>query len=198
MRVRIEELQAAEKTYLTKIATLEQKCRENKERLRILSSKYNKDLADKDLKLEAKNHELNDLSIKYQKLKGIKAALDMKISSYRKLYESEKQPLNISVSLNNNNKATSASYPKTSKSQLPQVKKRRLQEDIQFTEASSQYKLTQQNTLGVEIDHHDQSGKQVCLVNTTIKKVNISNFLNFMDINWLITKYIVMIPEINF
>ena len=145
-----------------------------------MSSKYNKDLADKDNELETKNHELHDLMIEYQELYDIKVALDMEISAYRKLLESEEQRLNISnisVSLNNNNNgAASASYLETSKSQSPRVKKRRLQEDAQSEEASSQYIQTQQNTSGIEIDNHDQSGKQVRLVNTTTKEVNISGW----------------------
>jgi lamin B len=199
LRVRVDELQVEEKNYLKKIATLEQKCRDNEEKLRNLSQKYSKDMTDKDKDIEVKNQELHTMMIEYQDLQDIKVALDMEIAAYRKLLESEEQRLNISnISTSHmgggGGGAGGASYLEASKTQSPtrSGKKRRLQDDSLSVGASTsaaagnifaaeesllgQYIQTQQNTSGIEIDTHDQSGRQVRLVNKTTKEINVSGW----------------------
>ena len=195
LRIRVEELQVEEKNYIKKIATLEQKCRDNEEKLRNLNQKYSKDIADKDRDIEVKNKELHDMMVEYQELYDIKVALDMEISAYRKLLESEEQRLNISnisTSQHGGGGAAGASYLETSKAQSPtRSKKRRLQDDSLnagpstsvagagslFEESlQTQYIQTQQNTSGIEIDMHDQTGKQVRLINKTNKEINVSGW----------------------
>lgn len=190
LRTRVEELQVDEKNYIKKIATLEQKCRDNEDKLRALNAKYSKDMSDKEKDIELKNKELHDMMMEYQELYDIKVALDMEISAYRKLLESEEQRLNISnISTMGNtvNQNASASFLETSSSSKSPTraggKKRRLQDTQQlgsdeFTSstASQQYIQTQQNTCGIEIDQHDQSGKQVRLINSTNKEISLSGW----------------------
>lgn len=188
LRVRVEELERDQKTDLKKIAVLEQKCRDNEEKIRNFNQKHAQDMADKERDLELKNSELRDLMVEYQELYDVKIALDMEISAYRKLLESEEQRLNIS-NVSHHHAASSsiagqlgASYLETSKSS-PRAKRKRLSDNaphassvLREEESTASFLETEHNTSGIQIGEHDMTGKQVKLVNTTDKEVNLSGW----------------------
>jgi chromosome segregation ATPase len=200
LRIRVTELESDQKNEIKKIASLELKCRDYEEKIRNLNQRYSKDIADKDRDIEIKNTELHEMMNEYRELYDIKIALDMEIAAYRKLLESEEQRLNISSFSTSQMHATGsgapqlgASYLENSKTTSPRggvAKKRRLQDasgggggeasaasggtsHFLTNELQSSYLQTQENTSGIEIDTHDQMGKQVRLLNTQTKDVNL-------------------------
>ncbi len=197
-RSKSEELQNEVRALQAKLASHETKQRELEDRLLANNGKHARDIADREAEIQRLNKELNELLLEYQELHDIKIALDMEISAYRKLLESEEQRLNIS-NLHNSflaDQSAAAGGANTSRG----AKKRRLTTALDFDESnisvsspasssSSVYTQSHSSTSGIEIAEHDFEGRCVRLLNTNDKDVSLGGWVIRRNADTQMTEY---------
>jgi lamin B len=190
-RARSEELISEVRSLQIKITSHETKHRELEDRLSANNGKHARDIADREAEIQRLNKELNELLLEYQELHDIKIALDMEISAYRKLLESEEQRLNIShqhSQLSSSFLGADQSAAANGSSASRGSKKRRLTAALDFDESalsagaavstsSAHYTQSHTSSSGIEIAEHDFEGRQIRLLNTNDKDVAIGGWV---------------------
>lgn len=181
-RGRNDELVAELRSLQSKLAQSETKQRELEDRLGKLNAKQERDMADREAEIQQLRKDMNDLLLEYQELYDIKIALDMEISAYRKLLESEEQRLNLS-SVSHHQSTLGGSFIDTSTASMGRgaAKKRRITSGTDSYEetassSSATYIQSHQTSCGLEIGEHDFEGKQITLTNTSDKEINVGGW----------------------
>lgn len=178
--------------YVTEIKSLqnkqsvnETKLRDLEEKLKKIGQKHEKEMSEKEDEITLLRKELQDVLLEYQELYDIKIALDMEITAYRKLLESEEQRLNISSSLHQSNLGNSfmSGEPvnSTVAASTRSGKKRKMATSLDQDDSilsGNQMNVTQSHSTecGIEIGEHEFDGKYVKLTNTTDKDIQLSGW----------------------
>ncbi len=196
-RAKSEELQGEVRALQAKVASHESKQRELEDRLLANNGKHARDIADREAEIQRLNKELNELLLEYQELHDIKIALDMEISAYRKLLESEEQRLNIS-NMHSQISFLADQSGAANTSGARGAKKRRLTAALDFDESnisvasatsSSVYTQSHTSSSGIEIAEHDFEGRCVRLLNTNDKDVAVGGWVLRRNADTAMTEY---------
>ena len=199
-RSRCDEFQAEIRTLQGKVAAGEAKQRELEDRVSKANGKHEREMAEREAEIQQLRKELNEMLLDYQELYDIKIALDMEISAYRKLLESEEQRLNISSQqsqlLSGSFLGDASTATAVGGSAARQGKKRRITQSLDLEESlssssssSSVYTQSHETTCGVEIAEHDFEGRCVKLRNANDKDVSIGGWLLKRNADNQMTEY---------
>ncbi|CAF0828621.1 unnamed protein product [Brachionus calyciflorus] len=187
-RIKCDEYQSEIKILQNKVNSTEAKLKEAEDKIKKMTAKHEKDISDKEDEIDKVRKEIQDVLLEYQELYDIKIALDMEITAYRKLLESEEQRLNISASLHQSNLGTSflSGEPVNSTGVAASTrsgKKRKMassldQDDSILSSNAHQMNVTQsqKTECGIEIAEHEFDGKYVRIKNTTDKDINLQGW----------------------
>jgi len=185
-RSKLEESQTDFNNLQNKLANNETRIKDLEDKLRKANAKYDSDMADKDAETESARKELSVLLLDYQELYDIKIALDMEITAYRKLLESEEQRLNISTTMAASNLHNSylneSSLIGNNTTNGAKNKKRRLATDEEQSQAIVEtplvsYTQSFDSKLGFLIGEHDFEANCITITNQTEKDVPIGHWV---------------------
>lgn len=187
LRSKLDESQIEITQLQKKISNNKNEINDLEEKLRRANGKYDQDIADKDAETEGVRKEIQALLLDYQELYDIKIALDMEISAYRRLLESEEQRLNISSSMApsqlHNSYLNESSMLSGAATNARGNKKRRLaqtgDEESQVLAQDPIFNYTQSSDSksGILINEHDFDANSVVLTNTTEKDISVSQWM---------------------
>lgn len=161
------------KNLTNKVVMYEGRVKELEDKLKSVTRKADKDLAEKDAEIDKTSNELSELMSDYQELYDIKIALDMEIEAYRKILEAEETRLNITTT-GNCSKLGTSSYLNDSLSAGTAKKSKKRKVDGNEVSQGETSNLVEQ-TVGYEQSAVTTVGVEICEMEFEYKSIKLQN-----------------------